>query len=197
MKPQLILFLTLSLLCIGAGAALAQTPDHMPPARETVCDNETGAAYGLCNAYCEAMDCELANDSDPLTEPKASSTACNKVKTKFQNITGRDVPCELSCPCLGIPEFNAFLTTMNYCYDTPNSTLASLEAAVPAGPPLLELIGTDSPAFPAPACGYLNFLTHTAILLPITAGQAEACVQVIHTAAANRGVTCQPLPSPE
>lgn len=191
MKPQLILFLTLSLLCIGAGAALAQTPDHMPPARETVCDNETGAAYGLCNAYCEAMDCELANDSDPLTEPKASSTACTKVKTKFQNITGRDVPCELSCPCLGVPEFSAFLTTMSYCFENESGIIALLDFP-PSG-----YIGSDSPASTSSArsCGYVNLLdTQSSILLPITTGQAAACIQAIHTAAVNRGVTCQSLP---
>jgi hypothetical protein len=194
MKPQLILFLTLSLLCTGAGAALAQTPDHLPPARETVCDNETGAAYGLCNAYCEAMDCELANDSDPLTAPKASSTACNKVRTKFQKIAGRDVPCEVSCPCLGVPEFSAFLTRMNYCYDGFGGAFASLEAAVPEPPFFPELIVSISPDGPELVCGYLNVLTESQIILPITTGQAAACVQAIHTAAANRGVTCQPFP---
>ena len=191
MKRQLILFLTLALLCVGAGAALAQTPDHMPPSRETVCDNETGAAYGLCNAYCEAMDCELANDGDPLTAPKASSTACTKVRTKFQNITGRDVPCELPCPCLGIPKFNAFLATMNYCFESANATLALVDLST------FEYIGTDSPASTntVRACGYVNLENSQAsILLPITAVQAAACLQAIDTAAANRGVTCQPFP---
>ncbi len=99
MKPQFVLFLTLSLLCLGTGAALAQTPDELPPSLETVCDMETGAAFGHCNAYCEAMDCELANDSDPNTNPSASANACSKVRTKFQQATGRDVPCEVTCPC--------------------------------------------------------------------------------------------------
>lgn len=42
-------------------AALAKTPDGRTPAEETVCDGEVGAAYGLCNAYCEAMDCDDPN----------------------------------------------------------------------------------------------------------------------------------------
>src|SRR5260221_520465 len=68
MKAQLTLTFALLFVCIGTGAALAQTPDGMPPARETICDNESGAAFGLCNAYCEAMDCDSAS-------PQASATA--------------------------------------------------------------------------------------------------------------------------
>jgi hypothetical protein len=85
-EARLTLFLALLLLCTGA--ALAQTPD--------ACDGETGAAYGLCNAYCEAMDCDSDN-------AQASETACGKVKAKFTNITGRtSLPCEappVICPC--------------------------------------------------------------------------------------------------
>ena len=101
MRARLFLFLALLLICTGA--ALAQTPDGETPADETVCDSEIGAAYGLCNAYCEAMDCE----SD---EPAASETACTKVRTKFQDITGRDLPCEaITCPCSGQPAWEAVL----------------------------------------------------------------------------------------
>ena len=32
------------------------TPDGMPPSQETVCDGLSGAAFGLCNAFCEAQD---------------------------------------------------------------------------------------------------------------------------------------------
>src|SRR5690349_2354374 len=92
MKAHLTLTLALLLLCTGAGAALAQgTPDWITPSEETICDSETGAAFGLCNAYCEAMDCDSPN-------AQASATACSKVKSKFTNVTGRDfLPCE-SCP---------------------------------------------------------------------------------------------------
>ena len=109
MKARLFLFLALLLICTGA--ALAQTPDGETPAEETVCDSETGAAYGLCNAYCEAMDCE----SD---EPAASETACTKVRTKFQDITGHDLPCEAAatCPCAGHPQWeNALAGTPIFC----------------------------------------------------------------------------------
>lgn len=100
MKTYLTPLFAFLLLCTGAGAALASTPDGQTPAEETVCNGETGAAYGLCNAYCEAMDCESDN-------PSASATACSRVRTKFQNITGRDLPCENTCPC-NTPAFPTF-----------------------------------------------------------------------------------------
>lgn len=52
-----------------------------------VCAAEEGAAYGLCNAYCEAMDC----DSDTF---KASDKACIKIYDKFVEYTGQEPPCE-------------------------------------------------------------------------------------------------------
>ena len=36
--------------------SLAQTADGETPAQEPVCDELNGALYGLCVAYCEAMD---------------------------------------------------------------------------------------------------------------------------------------------
>jgi hypothetical protein len=62
------------------------TPDGVPPPKEHICDFETGAAYGLCTAYCEAMDCS----SDA---PSASEVACQKVAETFEQVTGRGVPC--------------------------------------------------------------------------------------------------------
>ncbi len=69
--------------------ASAQTPDGKTPAVETVCDGEKGAAFGLCNAYCEAMDCDNL--------PEASPGACEAVRGQFNRITGRDLPCEFTC----------------------------------------------------------------------------------------------------
>lgn len=88
---------------IAAGAILlsgtiyAKTPDGETPANESVCDLESGAAYGLCVSYCEAMDCDNEQAS-------SSETACLSVRDKFVQLVGRDLPCEaVECPC-----FNAF-----------------------------------------------------------------------------------------
>jgi len=97
MRKLTVLF-ALTLLTLSAGAARALgTPDGQPPSVETICDNLTGAAYGLCTAYCEAMDCESP-------DPHASDIACSRVGDHFQRITGSVPPCVVpptECPCLG------------------------------------------------------------------------------------------------
>lgn len=86
-----------ALAALSAGTAYAQTPDGQTPAEEEVCNELSGAAFGLCNAYCEAMDCELLDDGDDSTWPSASEKACLKVKDNFIKITGdAELPCE--CP---------------------------------------------------------------------------------------------------
>ncbi len=72
--------------CIVA-LALAKTPDGQTPAEELVCSNLTGAAFGLCNAYCEAQDCDV--------HPRPS---CERLRKNFEKITGSDVfPCDPQC----------------------------------------------------------------------------------------------------
>lgn len=58
---------------------------------QSACDGESGAAYGLCNAYCDAMDCDGA--------PEASQEACDKVEANYLKITGMPVPCEQVSEC--------------------------------------------------------------------------------------------------
>jgi len=79
-------------LCAPALAG-AKTPDGQPPSVETVCDGYHGAAFGLCNAYCEAMDC----DFDPH---HAADPACTRVRDHFLRITG-----EAAMPCEGCPTY--------------------------------------------------------------------------------------------
>jgi hypothetical protein len=82
--------LTLGALTLIPRPAAAQTSDGQTPAQESACNGQTGAAYGLCTSFCEAMDCDS-------TTPAASATACNKVATNFQRLTGEAPPC--LCPC--------------------------------------------------------------------------------------------------
>lgn len=67
--------------------ALASTPDGMTPAEETVCDIYEGDAFGLCNAYCEAMDCDYET-------PNASAQACGAVARNFLRATGEELVCD-------------------------------------------------------------------------------------------------------
>ena len=110
LRLGLIALLTLGLCLTVAGMAAAQTADGETPAEEDVCDGESGAAYGLCNAYCEAMDCHL-------DEPNASAKACEKVGSKFEQITGRRPPCDLFCPCFTAEELQQ--GTIAQCGDIP------------------------------------------------------------------------------
>lgn len=68
------------------------TPDNLPPPLENACDMTSGAAKGLCTAYCEAMDCDSDN-------PNANGKACARVGQRFEKLTGKVPPCERICPC--------------------------------------------------------------------------------------------------
>lgn len=49
-----------------------------------------GRAFGICNAYCEAVDCDAAN-------PRGSARACKRLARKFARVTGGGAPpCELA-----------------------------------------------------------------------------------------------------
>jgi hypothetical protein len=80
-------------VCLMTGPALAivpvsyaQTADGETPAEEDICTTwgMTGKVNGLCNAYCEAMDCDSA-------APQASEQACSRVLGKIEGALG-DTP---------------------------------------------------------------------------------------------------------
>jgi hypothetical protein len=76
--------------------AMAQTADGETPAEETVCDGLEGALKGLCNSYCEALDCDSDN-------PYANEKACERVAENFaKHADGESLPCETKghCPCV-------------------------------------------------------------------------------------------------
>ena len=105
MRATMTLF-TICLLTAFGGAALAQTPAGIVPPLENSCDEENGAGFGLCNAYCHAMDCHLDRDPNNPPNPSASEAACAKVKANYLKHTGKaDLVCDLivECPCLTEP----------------------------------------------------------------------------------------------
>lgn len=101
-------------LLLFAGTTMAGTADGLTPAEETICDEAglSGASWGLCNAYCEAMDCDSDN-------PKASLEACSKTELKFVEKTeGGEMPCNaISGPDIdedGVPDdFDNCIETNN------------------------------------------------------------------------------------
>lgn len=99
---------------VGNNVLAMGTPDGETPAEETVCDELSGPSFGLCNAYCEAMDC----DSD---FPAASQNACDKVAANYaKHSDGEELPCvvvEEECPCLDLaPDILALNYTPAGCF---------------------------------------------------------------------------------
>ncbi len=151
--------------------AAAKTPDGQTPSQETVCDNQSGAAFGLCNAYCEAMDCDSP-------APHASAQACAKVLANFLRHAGTVPPCDVSCPCTALPAFAAFVdgsATIQYCESGGGSTSVGGD--------------TDSVAvFPGtPGFCAANGMEPVIILTP---AQSDSCRDQLRNAAAEQNVVC-------
>ena len=80
-----ILTATLLAILSLAPMSLAQTADGITPAEEPICDSLNGPLYGLCVAYCEAMDCDLV-------DTQASYEACWQVKDNYEFLSGGSLP---------------------------------------------------------------------------------------------------------
>src|SRR6185369_5140591 len=81
---RLVIACALALLVALAGTALTATPDGHPPSTETSCTGLSGSARGLCNAYCQAQDCDV--------HPRPS---CEQLRKNFQRATGSSkFPCD-------------------------------------------------------------------------------------------------------
>jgi hypothetical protein len=170
---KLVIAVSLGLLALTV-PALALTPDGQPPSVETVCDSQSGAAFGLCNAYCEAMDCDSAN-------PQASATACQRVRDNYTRITGQPLPCDVTCPCGGQFALFAQITSggvqVSQCIQ--NGT-TSTSVSTSSG----DFVIVNSAATP-PYCTANNEPP-----LTITALEATVCQFLLRQASSSQGVTC-------
>lgn len=121
------LLVTVPLLVVylfaGGGSAYAVeghgTPDEEPPAAESVCDDYTGNQRGLCNAYCEAMDCDS-------TVTQASDKACDRVLDMLLAIDPEFPYCGSSngtgCPCADGVDGSPPLWNITSDLDVSNAT---------------------------------------------------------------------------
>lgn len=168
------LLLVLSIGFLLAGTVGAKTPDGQPPSVETVCDNETGAAFGLCNAYCEAMDCDSPNHH-------ASDQGCASVKRNFEKKTGRPLPCEATCPCGGLLPLFADIVS-----GAATVTLCIADAT-------LVSVVTDSGAFSVVFAGPPPFCSDNAEppFVELTATEELVCRAALREAAARQGIPCE------
>jgi len=93
-------------------------------------------AYGLCNAYCERWTAPIRT-----SEPRIKG--CESVKRNFEKKTGRPLPCAVTCPCPGLLQLFADITsgavTVTRCIADDNLLFIRTEdgdtAIVDDGPP--------------------------------------------------------------
>ena len=109
----LVLFVCLAIFGLPV---MAQTSDGATPAEETVCDGLDEVMFGICIAYCEAMDCDNPDH-------KASNKACQNKVQSWAGMAG-DVP----LPC---NEGSAILMTK-----TVNAS-ADSDFEIPVGDPVI------------------------------------------------------------
>ena len=144
-----------ALFCLAflVPSTMAKTPDGLTPAEEIVCDGLEGAAFGLCNAYCEAQDCDIL-------DPERAS--CERLRTNFERATGsRIFPCDVlietepnnSCEdanpvVLGSP--NPLLASISPVGDrdhfllaVPEDSIVEIETTGPGGDTVLQIESAD------------------------------------------------------
>jgi len=115
---------------------------------EDGCDGLEGAAYGLCNAYCEAMDCD--------GEPQASEKACARVKANYEKKTGEVPPCD---PCFDVMCEETSMCVEGQCTCTSNNDCALLEDCNDDG--VCEDPCADLAAEAECPCEYLSLIPQT------------------------------------
>lgn len=170
-------FTFICVLVLAAGSVFAKTPDGKPPSVETICDNEHGAAFGLCNAYCEAMDCTDPNQA-------ASNQGCASVKANFEKKTGRPLPCLVQCPCEGLlqlfADIKSGVATVERCMISSETLFVVTDtgdfALVSDGPPAQCSVNGEAP------------------FVELTATELLACRIALRNAAQSQGIVCE---SPE
>ena len=86
-RVALIATLAVASVCgtfLAGSVSAKKTPDGVPPSQETVCAGLSRAAFGLCNAYCEAQDCDVHD-----------RPSCAELRRNFQKVTGSATfPCD-------------------------------------------------------------------------------------------------------
>lgn len=193
MRKYLVVLIALAAV---SGAAVAQTPDGLPPANEGVCDPLIGLTpglFGLCNAYCEAQDCDfVAAHSAQCLAPNPRILANYQRK---QRPGDPDMPCiqtVTACPCWTPAEIAAIdngTDPTSTC--TTSGILTSISQIFPTTA-VATVFGDPNDAGSPLTCSYFSFdgidlITRTFDLTP---EEAAACRQQIVDQAAAGGFTC-------
>jgi len=105
---------------------------------ENLCDGLNGAAYGLCNAYCNAMKCGTEDQY-------ASDRACERVKNNFfRHSTLQYVPCD--DPCLNVicAEGESCVDGTCLCGESPTCTAGDVCDQGACKTPCTEIADCDT-----------------------------------------------------
>lgn len=90
-KNKLVTFVFSICVVLFSTSVVAQTPDDLTPSQEMVCDSLLDGVsdnlWGLCNAFCEAKDCDGLLKLDK---------SCSQLLNNFEKRSGG----KISMPCL-------------------------------------------------------------------------------------------------
>jgi hypothetical protein len=142
-------FISVSMVSLG----IAQTPDGIPADEETICDDAglTGSAWDLCNAYCQAQDCDLI-DPDAGDRPKKS---CEMLRKNYAKHTGTNVmPCDIvACAICGDPDPCFQQGTLGVCQEMMSYQCDAIDGSLNVGEYPCDVV--TIPADVAPGCSQI------------------------------------------
>ena len=158
-----------------APAAIAQTTDGSPPSEETVCDvvkDGTPGLFGLCNAYCEAIDC-VGEQGDPWQ--------CSSILNNYNYLRQPGdpiMPCLPPCPCFDEAFIQTELETVRTCGE---NRAAGVDANVCSATVAVNFdVGTcnrtNRNLNALGGCSLVSLVTH-----PVTEPEALVCKTLIQT----------------
>ncbi len=162
-------------------------PDPLPsapvPLTDSVdaCYGQEGAAFGLCVAYCEALDCDGSN---PLSTPKA----CAVLERIYAQVTHSVPPC--LCPCVN--EAEDFVEALNGDFGLDECFFFGEEGVSNS-----TFISTDDGRFFGgenfqDEIGFCGFAFGTGDTLFIDPAAADKCVVLVERAAEDADLQCIP-----
>ncbi len=173
-------------LVIGAalGAVLFSPPGAYAGVDDNPCDGLTGAAFGLCNAYCNAQDC-----------PANPSPSCEVLRRNFERQTGSSVfPCDVTpTPTEGVVTATPTATPTATGVPTATATATVPDAtATPVGTSTPIDTATAQPTATQPATATVPA---TATAIPTGTAAATATPTGVPTGTAAITVTPTGVPT--
>lgn len=137
-------FISVSMVSLG----IAQTPDGIPAEDETICDDAglTGSEWDLCNAYCQAQDC---NDLQELT------TSCMMLRKNYAKHTGTEVmPCDMvACAVCGTTDPCNMTGTIGVCEEMMSYKCDAIDGSLNVGEYPCDVV--TIPAVGTPGCSQI------------------------------------------